>query len=212
MPNNRAALRRARDEAPALAKWKVTRDGLLIRIAGDWEQSVSLDRDKHGRGWYVNTCLTCVAMHDGWVAWSELITTDESQLWSRDQLARLAPAIVAQARPSPSQALTTVRVRPCVTERHPSAFAAPTPLGDEADPYALVCIAVLALRDNDAQSAGKALARALRSPRDGGLSATWEVTDWARDSAARTSQSMEEANDFLDATRETYIDDLGPLE
>jgi hypothetical protein len=55
-------MRAVRDATPSLHRWRLTRDGTLLRIEGDWCQGLTLQREKRREGWFANTSLECLAV------------------------------------------------------------------------------------------------------------------------------------------------------
>ena len=206
----RALLRQVRDTT--LRTWRITSDGVLLRVAGDWYQALALQRDKHRRGWFPNAWVTCLAIHDGAVLCDQRIVTSAGQLWTNEELRTLGDAFTAQARPEPLKPLSPTAILRSLSEIERRSLAPPGPFDDGADPRVLLALAVCAVRDGDATAACAAVKRALRSPGSGGLSSTWSVTEWAKDLARHLELGREDAARFLDQTRESSLEDLGRLE
>jgi hypothetical protein len=132
-------------------------------------------------------------------------------MWTKDAIAALGEAFLAQARPDPTKTLDAAAVFDSFDDPERLALAPPGALGDGADPRVLVCVAVGAIRTGNADQARGALARAHRSPSAGGLSATWSVTEWAAELATRLGRGLDEATTFLDHAREASFEELGHL-
>ena len=207
-------LQQVRAANPVFAAWRLTSDGVLLRLDGDWMQLFAVQPDRRERArFFVNHALECLAIRDGASYADTRIDPAQGDVWSRAQVEQLAVACVAQASPQLSKPLAPSMIRDYIIKEHPDANRPPKgKFEDSSDPRAILVLGVFAAREGDVGAARAAVDRALRSPSIGGLSAAWAVAEWAQRFHDELALGAAQANQFLDNTRDLEIEELGPLD
>jgi len=146
-------LRAARAASPTLCSWQCAGD-MLVRIEGDWLQSLSLQRDKSGGGtFFANHAVECIAIRDR----VGIVSTRIGERWSKRHAVELGAAFVAQAQPTVSQPLDSAAMR---AQLPATLRPAAGKFHDDSDPRALLVLAVLSVRALEREPAITAIARA----------------------------------------------------